>query len=232
MEKRRLFAGFALLLVAGCLGLVSCGDDDEEENGGGSSTSSTTSAVAVDLGLPSGTKWADRNVGASSPEDYGGYYAWGETAEKDSYTEDNSLTYGLSYPELRSLGIIGSGGILTASYDAATVNWGGKWHMPTQAQIGELLRSCTWTWATYNGVNGYFVEGANGNSIFLPAAGYCGGETSTSFPQDGIYYWCSYCCAQTTYNSPIAGGCLIECKGHRYDKHDPFYGFSVRPVTE
>ncbi|MBQ4621338.1 MAG: hypothetical protein IJB28_01640, partial [Bacteroidaceae bacterium] len=119
----------------------------------------------VDLGLPSGLRWATCNVGASSPEEYGDYFAWGETTTKSSYTSSNSTTYNLSVPTLQSRGIIGSDGNLTAAYDVATANWGGSWRMPTLDEMEELLNKCTWTWTTQNGVKGRKVTGPNGNSI-------------------------------------------------------------------
>lgn len=128
----------------------------------------------VDLGLS--VKWATCNVGASSPEEYGNYYAWGETTTKSSYTEDNSKTDGVSM----SSSIAGD-----ASYDAARANWGGTWRLPTASESQELIDNCTWTWTTQGGKNGYKVTSEkNGNSIFLPAAGcrysmtlyYGGGE--------------------------------------------------------
>ena len=144
----------------------------------------------VDLGLPSGLKWAAYNVGASSPEEYGNYYAWGETGTKSTYTEDNSLTDGLSISELQSQGYIDNEGNLTSSHDAATANWGGSWRMPTKDEQRELLDNCEWEWTTQNDVNGCKVTGPNGNSIFLPAAGY---RYGSSLYNDGDYgyYWSS-----------------------------------------
>ena len=115
----------------------------------------------VDLGLPSGTKWANMNVGASRPEDYGNYYAWGETAVKDSYTSGN-------YSYLNQN--IGSN-IAGTNYDAAYVNMGNDWQMPTKDQLNELMTQCTWQITTQQSVNGYRVTGPNGCSIFLPFAG-------------------------------------------------------------
>ena len=103
-------------------------------------------------------------------EEYGDYYAWGETETKSEYTEGNSATYGLSISELQSQGYIDGEGNLNPQYDAATANWGGDWRMPTKAELNELLNNCTWTWTTQNGHKGYKVTGPNGNSIFLPAA--------------------------------------------------------------
>lgn len=128
-----------------------------------------TPGQAVDLGLS--VKWAGWNVGASSPEEHGDYFAWGEVSTKANYDNNNSLTYGLSEADLRVKGIIDGAWNLTRAYDAASVNWGGSWRMPTWEEIKELVDECLWTWTTLNGVKGYKVEGLNGNSIFLPAAG-------------------------------------------------------------
>ena len=114
----------------------------------------------VDLGLPSGTKWATCNVGASTPTAYGNYYAWGETSTKSTYTEANYTYY------------TGNPTTLPSDKDAATANWGAGWRMPTMEEMHELLSICTHVWTTQNGVNGHLFTGQNGNSIFLPAAGY------------------------------------------------------------
>ena len=144
----------------------------------------------VDLGLPSGLLWATCNVGATLPEEYGDYFAWGETTTKTEYTEDNSLTYGLSKSELQSQGYIDSEGNLTPQYDAATANWGSSWRMPTKNELNELINNCTWTWTTQNGVKGYNVAGPNGASIFLPAAGYRNGSSLNLAGHYG-HYWSS-----------------------------------------
>src|SRR5574344_2053355 len=124
----------------------------------------------VDLGLS--VKWADHNVGATNPEDYGAYFAWGETETKIDYSESTSKWNNVSCSSLQSQGVIDSNSNLTATYDAATVNWGKSWRMPTKVEINELKTKCTWTWTTTsNGIHGYKVVGTNGNSIFLPAAG-------------------------------------------------------------
>lgn len=115
----------------------------------------------VDLGLPSGRKWATCNVGAASPSFYGNYYAWGETVPKSEYTESNSRTYG------KAIGDIGG----NSCYDAARANWGGPWRLPTVFEFGELVKMCTWKRRKLNGCYGYWVIGPNGKSIFLPAAG-------------------------------------------------------------
>ena len=122
----------------------------------------------IDLGLPSGTKWACCNVGASKPEEYGGYYAWGETEEKEYY---DWSTYTHCDGTVSTLHNIGDD-IAGTEYDVAHVKWGGLWRMPTLNQIKELINNCAPTWTQQNGVNGILVTGQNGNAIFLPAAGY------------------------------------------------------------
>lgn len=133
---------------------------------------------AIDLGLPSGTKWACCNVGASTPEEYGGYYAWGETSEKSVY---NDVTY-LYYTGLDTDGdgwidenfnVINIGSdIAGSSYDVAHVRWGGSWVMPSHDRQMELMNNCTREWTTVNGVNGTLVMGPSGGQIFLPAADF------------------------------------------------------------
>lgn len=120
---------------------------------------------AIDLGLS--VKWASCNVGASSPDGYGGYYAWGETEEKSYYDFANYKYYNSSTGNHDYIGTNISG----TSYDVAHVKWGGSWRMPTLKEIQELINNCSWKWTTVNGVEGQKVTGPNGNSIFLPAAG-------------------------------------------------------------
>lgn len=129
----------------------------------------------IDLGLPSGTKWACCNVGATKPEEYGGYYAWGETSEKGEYYHVDNYIYwndldGNGDWDEREFVDIGSD-IAGTKYDAATVNWGSPWQMPSLAQCKELIEYCTSIWKTINNNNGKVITGPNGNSIFLPAAG-------------------------------------------------------------
>lgn len=134
---------------------------------GGESCPDDNHPHAIDLGLPSGTKWACCNVESSSPEGYGGYYAWGETEEKSDY---DRYTYKY-YNDITGYIINIGSNISGTQYDVAHVKWGGSWRMPTKDEIEELVNNCTWKWTTYNGVNGQLVTAPNGNSIFLPAAG-------------------------------------------------------------
>lgn len=134
----------------------------------------------VDLGLPSGTLWASCNIGATTPEGYGDYFAWGETEQKDEYKYENNkysdhnkkykywkYTSNDQYCSTSPDNIT----VLDSIDDAAAVNWEGHWHTPTYEEQDELFRFCTWVYTTQNGVNGQLVTGPNGNSIFLPAAG-------------------------------------------------------------
>ena len=171
---------------------------------------------AIDLGLS--VKWASCNVGATTPEEYGGYYAWGETEEKSSYNESDYLYYNTN---------IGND-ISGTQYDVAAVQWGGSWRMPTKAEQDELRNNCTWEWTTLNGVYGYRVTGPNGNSIFLPAAGVRFGTGIHYQGSDGSFWSSSlsssnknyaYYTLFTEYN-------YIWSDNYRYD------GRSVRPVCE
>lgn len=135
---------------------------------------------AVDLGLPSGLKWASMNIGANSITDYGNYYAWGEVSEKLTYTEANSeLTHN-------------TGIRFIAGYegrDAATAKWGSTWRLPSAQEYQELIDYCQWKWTSINGIEGYLVTGSSGNSIFLPAGGF---KLESSHQSVGMgYYWTS-----------------------------------------
>ena len=175
----------------------------------------------VDLGLPSGLKWATCNVGAKTPEQCGNYYAWGETKPKDEYTQKNSLTYGKDIDDISG----------NAQYDAATANWGGDWRMPTKTEMTELINKCTWEWTKQNGVKGYKVTGPNGNSIFLPAVGYFEMNAFTSGSCGYSFYWSSTPLESSSNN---AYDLRLDSSGHvglyyTYSRRD---GRSVRPVLE
>jgi len=177
----------------------------------------------IDLGLPSGTKWACCNIGASTPEDYGGYYAWGEVQTKSTYNWDTYL-YGNSNDDVVNIG----SDIAGTQYDAATSNWGAPWHIPTDDQRVELMSNCTTVWTSKNGVAGREFTGPNGGTIFLPAAGYRWGDGVTDAGSFG-YYW-----SPTLYEgSPsnvrilsITSGDVYTNTGRRFD------GYSVRAVRQ
>ena len=154
--------------TASCLCLTSCGGDDDEPTADGSGK--LKGHEYVDLGLPSGTKWATCNVGAVIPGAYGKKYKWGETDNgykgyETGYYEQSNSWY---YREFTDL----DGYMLKLCCDAANVSWGGNWKMPTAVQFKELIDNCTWVSATENNIIGYKVIGPNGNSIFLAEAHY------------------------------------------------------------
>lgn len=181
-----------------------------------------TPGQLVDLGLS--VKWAGWNVGASRPEEYGGYYAWGELHEKSDYDMDSYQYWDEENDEWIFIGNNISG----TQYDVARAQWGGSWRMPTLAECQELIDKCTWTWTTYNGVKGQKVTGPNGNSIFLPAAGYRDG-TSVDGQGSYGYYWSGTLYEGLSY--------YAYCLHFRYgdagwDGNSRYYGLSVRPVSE
>lgn len=142
----------------------------------------------VDLGLS--VKWATCNIGATTPEEYGDYFAWGETSPKSAYHWSTyTLCKGSSYFTMTKYCISSyNKTTLDLADDAAHANWGGSWRMPTKAEQDELCTKCTWTWTSQGGVNGYKVTGPNGNSIFLPASGY---RLDSSLLRHASYYWSS-----------------------------------------
>ncbi len=151
----------------------------------------------VDLGLPSGTKWATCNVGANSPIAYGVYFAWGETSPKSNYTwgtyhwcngSESTLTKYCDKSSYGNNGFTDNLTTLEAADDAATVNWGEGWRMPTKAEMNELLNSCTHTYIKRNGMNGRLFTGPNGNSIFIPSAGTYNGSTNYGANSYGEYW--------------------------------------------
>ncbi len=187
----------------------------------------------VDLGLPSGLKWATCNVGASSPEEYGSYYAWGETEEKENYYwstykwYNGSETSMTKYCTSSSYGTVDNKTILDPEDDVAHVKWGGSWRMPTLDEQNELLNNCTWDWTTQNGVNGCIVTSkTNGNSIFLPAAG-SGGEGYVS--GNNGYYWSS---SLDSSNSRYACYLSFASSGCSWNDFNRCYGYPVRPVSD
>lgn len=183
----------------------------------------------VDLGLPSGLKWATCNVGATSPEDYGDYFAWGETKTKSEYTVGNCPVCGKDNTWLRSNGYIDSSGNLTMSHDAARQNWGGTWRMPTESEIDELVDNTTTTWTTQNGVKGRLVKSKrNGKSIFIPAAG-CRYGTSSDYVGVGGDCWSS---APLESTSSCAYSLYFDLGNFWRDSCHRGYGRSVRAVSE
>ena len=207
----------------------------------------------VDLGLPSGTLWATMNVGATSPEGYGNHYAWGETETKDDYSEETykwlsiattfdwenavetiTKTFTKYWPEGANVtgysGIVDNKTVLDFEDDAAAVNWGGSWRMPTYADWNELTNTsnCTWTWTTLNGVNGYRVTSkVNGKFIFLPAAGFRDDTFFLAVGSSG-YYWSS---SLAKYSPHYAGDLQFYLGSvSSYGGNPRYPGHTVRPV--
>ena len=193
--------------------------------------------VYVDLGLS--VKWATCNVGATTPEEYGDYFAWGETSTKTIYkynwsnykwrnSSDDRMT---KYCTESHYGVVDNKTTLELKDDAARVNWGGKWRMPTKAEYDELksTSNCTWTWTTRNGVKGYKVTSkVNGNFIFLPAAGFRNNGNLKHAGSRG-HYWSillNTVGSLSAYCVDFDSGSVGWGAGYRY------YGYSVRAVFE
>ena len=194
---------------------------------------------AVDLGLS--VKWASFNLGASKPEECGDYYAWGET--EPYYSSLDPLTWkdnrGMGYDWMSYQWCVGSSDtifkytnsdgntVLEPADDAAHVNLGKGWRMPTKAEQVELKNNCTWEWISNNGVDGYMVSGPNGNSIFLPVTGWRGGEEYW-LPTYGIY-WSSSLEQQRPYRAYGLYFLTDQINTRGYDR---YYGQTIRPVCE
>lgn len=197
-------------------------NDNNNDNGDSSITFDVSGTIAghdyVDLVLPSCTKWATCNVGVNQPYDYGDYYVWGEIIAKSNYSGENCPNLGISMNDI-------SGNI---QYDAATANWGDTWRMSTKTEMEELIDNCTWTWTTQRGVNGYKATGPNGNSIFLPAAGYYFDMSHYSIEDYG-YYWISVPYDSNDYdafNFSFSSGSYYVSWDLRY------YGHPIRQVSD
>ena len=234
MKKFYLLLALFGVLTAGCseLGidldnLLNKGGNDEVVN---KITKNVSSDMAVDLGLS--VKWSPYNIGANSPEEYGNYYSWGETAPKAKYVKDG---YSAGYEVLDDI----SG---NPKYDAATANWGEGWRMPTQAEYIELLQSCSLQWTKQNNVSGIKITGTTGNSIFIPAAGClvgtkreeaenCGLWTGTfdyEGEEDGEYY----CSANVAYFADIDYDSIPESDRHFHSIAECYIGIPIRPVYD
>ena len=191
----------------------------------------------VDLGLPSGTKWATCNVGADTPEGYGEYFAWGETTTKETYNWStyrysnggegyNELTKYCNNAEYGYNGFTDALTTLEVADDAATANLGTGWRMPTQMEMAELYNNCSYVWTTQNGVNGCLFTGLNGNSIFLPAAGYYHSSEFSGVDSHG-FYWSS-----SLYGYPhLAKSSSFNSNGFSHREYlARIYGLSIRAV--
>ena len=231
-----------MLLVAVTAGLAfaSCQKDDNNSNGGSTNSGSTTGGDTeneewVDLGLPSGLLWASCNVGATVPEEYGDYYAWGETETKSDFDWNTYMHCNGDYDQLTkycnssSYGYNGFTDNLTtldAMDDAAAQKLGSGARIPTRAEWQELINNTTAEWTQMNGVNGRKFTASNGKSLFLPAAGYRGGSELDDAGSDGDY-WSSSLIADGPY---LAWYFYFNSDDQSMDGNGRYYGFSVRPV--
>ena len=209
---------------------------------------------AVDLGLS--VKWAECNLGAEKPEDYGDYYAWGEVEPYYSSQDPLTWKYGKTgydwtsyslcngksstltkYNTSSSFGTVDNKTVLEEADDVAHVKLGGKWRMPTDAEWTELRTNCTWTSENQNGVHGFLVTGPNGNSIFLPRAGSRSNTELNDVGSNGVgVYWSSSLDTNRPYYAWSVY--LYYDPGERYDvvtRGDNglyrYLGHSVRPVS-
>ena len=177
----------------------------------------------VDLGLPSGLKWATCNIGARVPEASGDYFAWGKIKTKRTFNESasDSLAYGKKRLRIEISG--------DSQHDAARANWGGSWRMPTKCECDELIIKCKWTWTTQNGVKGYKVTSeTNGNSIFLPATGYR--HRSSLFI--GAYGGCYWSSTPDVSGANLAYGIYFSSSKYEVYFDYRYYGRCIRPVSE
>lgn len=239
--KKFLNAITALMVIVAVVCATGCTKDPDNggiNNGNGGDNSDTNNHEYVNLGLPSGTLWATCNVGANAPEDFGDYFAWGETEAKGTYFWDtykycngNSCTL-TKYCTNSSYGndeFADNLVRLLPEDDAATVNWGGNWRMPTKEEWEELWDNTRSTWMKYNGVHGKLFTASNGNSIFLPAAGVYRGENLDGSDSWAFYWSCSlatdkpYIAYRFMFSSDSYPAVLLICEGRPS-------GLSVRAV--
>lgn len=177
----------------------------------------------VDLGLPSGIKWATINVGANSPSDYGNYYAWGETEPKSEYLNSNCVTH------KKTFGDIGG----NPQYDVARAKWGDNWRLPTDTEWEELINKCKWTAVTMDNHNVWRITGPNGNSIMLPLGGYRKKSDLKRINTYG-YYWSStptgVLSVSCDFGFDDGSGLSQPYRTLNHSYRDE--GFSVRPVSD
>ena len=235
---------FLILAMIVSVMLLACSPKDEDENNnsnGDNDNNIITGTINghdwIDLGLPSGLKWATCNIGANKPEEYGDYFAWAEISPKESYTEYNYQHWadanGNGYWDVGELTV--NIDISGTQYDAATNNWGESWRMPTIDEMQELIDHCRWVRTQVNNIRGVKVIGPNGGSIFLPAASF---RYGSSLYDAGSYgnYWSS-----TPYYDyyGISANRIIfsidDSSGSDFeylDALDRFLGYTVRPISE
>ncbi len=250
-KKRNLITVILVTMLSFCL--VSCGNDNEPEK---IPNTLINGHEAVDLGLPSGTRWATMNIGAISANDRGQFFQWGENsyiardenAGWNSSYKPGNLTYNEASPSFcgTESDALFADGIITKNamenwngsiagntkYDAATAIWGGSWKMPTKAQMEELINLCTWTYTNSGGGNGgYTVTGKNGNSIFLPMGGYRRYLNLDRGESCGCY-WSSTISQFSAANAYYLTFDINVTSGNaRINEEERIFGFNIRAVT-
>lgn len=235
---------------------ISCNEDEEQQDIIETlSSAKANGVVAVDLGLPSGIRWANMNIGAENPEDIGLYFAWGDTKgygrnlkdERAFDYYDYKFSKGGRYSNGYTAYTNANDGILKENDDAAYINWGQDWRMPTSADITELIKNTISSWTTQNGVYGkLFKSKKNGNTIFLPASGYRGDHHLTYRGING-YYWSStrdYSTYSKEYKNAVCLLCFESADNEyrtEFQKNKDlsletdiyrYYGLAIRPVTD
>ncbi len=234
--KKYLKALAAIMLMTVVMFTVGCKPEDEPNNGGGNGGNTETQGY-VDLGLPSGTLWATCNVGATTPEGYGDYFAWGETTPKITYNWStykychggdgwHTLTKYCNDASCGYNGFTDNLTVLQPSDDAATANRSSEWCMPTKVQWEELYNNTISRWTSQNGVNGRLFTASNGRSIFLPAAGYRG-DGELNFSGDWGYYTSSSLNTDCPGYAWLFGFNPDDCSVYGNNRD---YGRSVRAV--
>ncbi len=218
MRKLRIFAALCCAAVL----FAACETNEPNPNQSNNNDPKNDTKEAVDLGLS--VNWATCNVGATSPEKYGNYYAWGETDRRDNYGWDY-YKYGFNREELtKYCSKIDTLTTLDATDDAATANWGAAWRMPTIDEWQELFANCTRTWDQDK--NGYTLKSKiNGKTIFLPAAGYRSADSGYNASYG--YYWSSSLCEETPYG---AYSVYFNSDFVNINTFFRVYGYSIRPV--
>lgn len=233
-----------LSLFIAIIPFISCSDDDENEptvpgneqkDPNNDNESVNKIHPYVDLELPSGTLWATYNVGATKPEEYGDYFAWGETEPKEVYdwsTYKYATTLGGDLDSITKYNMRGKHGkidslsVLLPEDDAATVNWGNEWRLPTYEEQMELIQNCEFCWTEINGVYGAKFSAKNGKYVFFPAAGGSYSDVKYDEGEWGEYRSSYLCIGIETDTHCLYFSEYVASRGN----FDRYYGFSIRAV--
>lgn len=227
IEHKATFSYRFMIFACMAFGMIACRNNKsnvkaEVEEPVAVEAQNIETSQMVDLGLS--VKWAGYNLGASSPEQSGNYYAWGETKVKNEYSKDTYTYFDNDTRTFTNIGFNISG----TENDVAVIEWGDSWRLPSKFEVEELTSKCEWVWATYKGVNGYMVTGPNKKSIFLPAAGMCRDYEVKSKGERG-YYWTGELYPRALDHAY----CLyINSKSPYCDFQNLQYGIPIRPVTK